>query len=287
MIPSSLSSTAAAFMEANLRRFAARATRHIALRRGRLLDMSIGCGYPKSGTVWLCQLMASYLGAPYPQNYYSPIAMRSVVHAHWRWDARLPPTAYIVRDGRDVMVSFYFFHMRTLQQSRDPSLRFRLSRKYSRLLGTRFDPMDIRSNLPRFIESTMTEGPATRGMPWHAHVRDWTENDHKNVAIVRYEDLLHDTATELAELMARLTKSEPNLRRAELAAARYSFQETTGRIGGLEDRSSFHRKGIAGDWKNHFTLEAGEVFDTYAGDVLMHLGYAGNRDWYRGLVVGP
>lgn len=278
-----LTTAASGLAEENLRRFAALATHQVALRRGRSFPMWIGCGYPKSGTVWLCQLMANYLGAPYPQNYYSPVAMRAVVHAHWRWDPRLPASAYIVRDGRDVMVSFYFFHMRALGLEQDPSLRYRLRRTYDRIFGPGFDPADIRTNLPRFIEQTLTKGPATRGTPWHEHVRDWAGAERENVSVVRYEDLLADTPEVLADLMSRVTDEPPNHDRAQLAADRYSFRQTTGRSVGHEDRSSFHRKGVAGDWRNHFTREASEIFDSYAGEMLIRLGYEQDKSWHQPL----
>src|SRR6188472_2305781 len=97
-------------IEEQLRRVAARSTKEIVLRRGAALGMYVGCGYPKSGTVWLCQLMSTYLGLPYPREYRSPIAMASVIHAHWRYDPRIPASAYITRDGRDVLLSLYHFY---------------------------------------------------------------------------------------------------------------------------------------------------------------------------------
>lgn len=272
-----------AHVDENLRRVSARVTRQIVLRQGTELGMVVGAGYPKSGTVWLCQLMANYLGVPYPQNYLSPIAMKSVVHAHWRWDARLPPSGYIIRDGRDVMTSFYFFHMRALRQDKNPGLRRRLQAHYDHLLGPGFDPADSRANMARFIESTMQKGPATHGVPWHQHVREWAGTPRSNVGVVRYEDLLADTATNLGALMAQVTGEAARSDRAEMAAARFDFEQTTGRRKGVEDVSSFQRKGISGDWRNHFTEEAGSVFDRYAGDVLVQFGYEKDRSWFHQL----
>lgn len=271
--------------EKTLRRVAARATHQVALRRGNSLGMSIGCGYPKSGTVWLCQLMGSYLGVPYPRLYYSPIAMKSVIHAHWRWDPRLPRTAYIIRDGRDVMVSFYFYTMRLLQQTQRPAVRQQLLKKYGSIFGRDFDPGNARENLPHFIEHAMQHGPSTHGIPWHEHVADWSSAGRHNVVTVRYEDLLANTTDELTTLMAALTQEVPNKHRAQLAASRFSFLETTGRANGQEDLSNFQRKGTAGDWRNHFNREAGEVFDAFAGQTLIDCGYASNRNWFHSLTA--
>ena len=39
---------------------------------------------------------------------------------HWDHDPRLPPTAYVYRDGRDVMVSLLNHHMRQITTRRHP-----------------------------------------------------------------------------------------------------------------------------------------------------------------------
>ena len=46
--------------------------------------------------------------------------MKSVVHAHWRYDERLPKTVYIYRDGRDVMVSLLNYQMKSMADDRHP-----------------------------------------------------------------------------------------------------------------------------------------------------------------------
>jgi hypothetical protein len=69
----------------------------------------------------------------------------------------------------------------------------------------------------------------------------------------------------------------------ELAVRRHDFSRSAGRQAGQEDRGSFRRKGASGDWRNHFTREAGEVFDSYAGDALIDFGYETDRSWVAGL----
>lgn len=265
-----------------LRRIAAKSTEHIALRVGRSLPMYIGCGYPKSGTVWLCQLLSSCLGLPYPQNYLLPVAMRSVIHAHWSWDPRLPPTAYIVRDGRDVMVSFYFYEMRAMTLARNPRSVSARRKKYAYILGKSYDPMDSWTNLPRFLEAELTSPTALRGMSWADHVRDWMDSPRENVSTLRYEDLLSQPQQVLTRVVAELTESQPPADLVDLAVARHSFSRT-GRAAGDEDRTSFMRKGVSGDWRNHFSSEARAVFAHHAGDVLERLGYEGGTDWANDL----
>jgi len=55
----------------------------------------------------------------------------------------------------------------------------------------------------------------------------------------------------------------------------------TSGIGNLvkKDTGSFLCKGIARHWKTKFTREVREVFDYYAGDTPIELGYEQNRLW--------
>lgn len=129
-------------VEEQLRRAAAESTRRIALHYGDRLPMWLGCGFPKSGTVWLCQLMGAYLQVPYPQNYRMPIAMTSVIHSHWKYDERFPTTGYITRDGRDVAVSLYFYYTRALDLDRSPARKAELQKQFEYLFGPNFDPND-------------------------------------------------------------------------------------------------------------------------------------------------
>jgi hypothetical protein len=259
---------------------AAKATKQIVLRRGRKLGVYVGCGYPKSGTVWLCQLLSTAIGVPYPREYRSPIAMSSVVHAHWRYAARMPPTAYIYRDGRDVMVSLYFFYIRAFNLPAKPKLSAGVRARFQHLYGPGFDPSAVRENLPKFIESEATSPRSTDGLAWHQHIQDWW--DRPQVSYLSYEELRADTPGTLMRVLKGLGVDVDD-HITSLAADRWSFETTSGRAAGNEDRTSFQRKGIVGDWMNHFSREAGEVFDAIAGDALVSVGYAEDRDWFRKL----
>lgn len=265
-------------VEEQLRRGSAAATHQIALRVGDDLPMWIGCGYPKSGTVWLCKMMAGYLGVPYPQNYLLPVAMKSVIHAHWEYDARLPPTMYIARDGRDVLTSLYFYNMRKLKSDRNPAHAADLKARYTARFGAGFDPDDIVKNLPGFIEIEMRT-PTSVKTTWQQHVLHWL--DKPGVTLVRYEDLVDDCAATLGKAMGQMTGEEPDFELAALTADRYAFSRTSKRQPGVEDRSSFQRKGIAGDWKNHFTQEAAEAYDAHCGEALRRLGYVDGNGWVQ------
>ena len=48
---------------------------------------------------------------------------------------------------------------------------------------------------------------------------------------------------------------------------------------GIEDACSHYRKGVAGDWANHFKPQHKEYFKKNYNDVLLKLGYESTLDW--------
>jgi hypothetical protein len=114
------------------------------------------------------------------------------------------------------------------------------------------------------VGSAVEDGPALLGS-------DYTE--------VRYEDLLDRPHQEVGRLLGFLgVDKEETLVDNCVSAA--SFEKLSrGRERGVEDPTSFYRKGIAGDWKNHFTEEDRRVFKEEAGELLIRLGYEKDLDW--------
>ena len=53
----------------------------------------------------------------------------------------------------------------------------------------------------------------------------------------------------------------------------------SGRKAGVHNEKSFLRKGIVGDWKNHFSYQSREKFNDYAGSSLLELGYEPDNTW--------
>lgn len=84
---------------------------------------------------------------------------------------------------------------------------------------------------------------------------------------------------------SKLTPSlhPPGPTRLAATVHKYSFEQQTGRRAGVEERGAILRKGVAGDWRNHFTRAAGEVFDRHFGETLVRLGYESERRWYEKL----
>jgi hypothetical protein len=53
----------------------------------------------------------------------------------------------------------------------------------------------------------------------------------------------------------------------------------SGRKPGEVKINSFLRKGVVGDWQNHFSQEACEIFNHFAGNELIILGYENDTTW--------
>jgi hypothetical protein len=93
-----------------------------------------------------------------------------------------------------------------------------------------------------------------------------------------YERLLEDGAPIVGELFEFLDLPGDRKLIDDLLE-RSSFRFYAGRDPGKEDRKRFYRKGIAGDWKNHFGDEEKKVFKELAGDMLIRLGYEKDLAW--------
>lgn len=267
-----MSTRARSLAREQARRGSARVTQEIAHHYGSSLGMLVSCGYPKSGTVWLTRLISEYTGLPYAEGSLLPLALPCVIHAHWQKRPNTPPAGYIYRDGRDVIVSKYFHNMRVISEGRNPRAAAKLKRRYQRIYGLRFDPVNVRANLPLFIESEM-QSPTSVKSTWQEHVHQWVLSRPPNVFSVRYEDLLKTPQVALVPVMEGLTRTNIDKERLTRAIEKHDFSRASGRAAGDEDRSSILRKGTAGDWRNYFTEDAEQCFDAYAGSTLDALGY--------------
>ena len=90
---------------------------------------------------------------------------------------------------------------------------------------------------------------------------------------VRYEDLSLNCNFYLEKILRFLEiESSPDIVQQCMHAG--SFQVLSGgRARGEEDQNSLFRKGVVGDWKNHFTHKHILDFEKIAGDLLEQLGY--------------
>jgi hypothetical protein len=164
---------------------------------------------------------------------------------------------FVMRDPRDIVVSWYF----SMKHSHAPNPGVLEHR--DALAGR-----SVRDGLE------YTTGHLDRGGSFAA-LRSWAEaqgtDDH--ILVVRFEDLIGVDATKtFARVLAHCDIRVPAAVLQD-CVARLSFGRLSGRDPGVEDRSAHYRKGVAGDWKNHFDERLAAWFDERTDHLAARLGY--------------
>lgn len=222
--------------------------------------------FPKSGGTWLGQLLSEVTGKYFPRNNMPPKFRNVILHGHKLSSPLYSNVCVMHRDGRDIMVSAYYHFLFDNEWNNSV-----LVEKTRNQLGF-VDCRDIAHNLPTFIEWMhygYSKGPLR--FSWPDFVSSWSG---KGVPVVFYEALLDNGAAEVfrlcGELGVRVTQE-----RCEEAFEKYRIKKREPNAEGGE----FVRKGISGDWKNHFNRAAAEIFDELNGAALISLGYESNSNW--------
>ncbi|HYG64239.1 MAG TPA: sulfotransferase [Thermoanaerobaculia bacterium] len=131
-----------------------------------------------------------------------------------------------------------------------------------------------------------TEDYGNRSFSFEQAVADWRRDmethlryaEGHTLCAVSYEALLTDGKPVVESLLRFLGLPYDDALVADLLE-RSSFRFHAGRERGQENRKRFYRKGIVGDWRNHFTPEHKRIFKDVAGDMLIRLGYEKDLDW--------
>ncbi len=118
---------------------------------------------------------------------------------------------------------------------------------------------------------------------WAAAYDSWTPSrggDVRNAYVTRYEHMIADQPGEFTKMARFLGWSADQM---EKVVADFSFQRLSGRTPGEENPSSHYRKGVAGDWRNHFDQISGRFFEMLYPGLLVRLGYEASTVWFDGL----
>jgi hypothetical protein len=99
----------------------------------------------------------------------------------------------------------------------------------------------------------------------------WLDQD--GVLSLRFEDLIQDREATLDLLLDYLEK-----RGFTPTAPRQTAIETLSRAIAPRKSGTF-RKGVPGNWKEHFTEANKAIFKGKTGDLLITLGYEEDYDW--------
>ncbi len=174
-----------------------------------------------------------------------------IIKSHTWYRLDIPRAVYLVRDGRDVMVSFYHYH---------------ISRKGKTM------------SFPEFFDAYI-EGKF--GQRWFTNVESWLlvgrERLKENLFVLRFEDLKKDTLQELAKTahFLGLPTTDEQLSWAVQAAALSNMRKVERqRKGPLQDNNeSFYRGGRTGEWQDYLDSRMEEIYIKDARKALSVAGY--------------
>ena len=190
-----------------------------------------------------------------------------VFKSHECFDPRYPRVVYIVRDPRDVAVSFYFYNIKT------------------RVIP---DGYSMGKFVARWMSAKVVDY-ADRVGNWQDHVLSWIRlrQGKPGFALVRYEDLLRDPAKMLADL-ATFVGIEPTAERIERAIRLSSVTHMQSlekkqaqewiAIKGTRQDIPFVRAAKAGEWRKKLPPEAVGMIEDAWGATIKELGYHLARD---------
>ena len=171
---------------------------------------------------------------------------------------RNSPNIYVHRDGRDVMVSMYYY-----MQSFSETVR---NQSFAQFL---------RGDLAPEADGSALSRPAY----WAFHVESWLKKD--NLLVVSYADLETNYEATLRRMAAFLDiRLHDSLRPLTMPGPQDSepmLDNMLGRLGVRRRRGSQGDKarvGKSGDWRKLFDKRDREFFMNEAGAMLRRLGYA-------------
>lgn len=180
---------------------------------------------------------------------------------------------YIVRDGRDVLVSERFRNF--VEES-----KFLTAEDKRILSDLRLDPVSFSDGRRSIFTEVFIRNIARR---W---ADDLTEIDAEarrlygeNYISLRYEDLLAHPFEEMARLWRFLGVDAPADLEAAIRSEMASNPDEEWQAQRNGDISSFLPKGQAGNWQRLFTERDKAVFKEVAGQTLIGWGYEAGKDW--------
>jgi hypothetical protein len=246
-------------------------------------------GYPKSGNTWLARLLGEIYDAPVSrwrsalplacegqerrsetvihQLHLRPVPMNDPPYAEaidhaYKWDWRQPlrqndRIVYIVRDVRDVIVSAYFYWQR--------------------------------ETFHEAVAAVLDGGhPLGVHGSWQHFQKLWFDallRSDDDIMVCKYEQL----SSRPVEVLDSLTRGRFPAKWLREAVNAQSFEATVKRIQNDGDDRPYGktiqlrnlRKGVVGDWRNHFTSPLAYAVEEKCGKMLRELGYESKGDWWK------
>jgi hypothetical protein len=232
--------------------------------------------YPRSGNTWTRFLVCNLIDPDNPVDFATlesripeiydttdrvlrALPRPRIIKSHECFDPRYRKVVYIVRDPRDVFISYYQFQLKR------------------RVIP---DSCSLQEFLPRFMESEFE--PKTGS--WRDHVVSWmaTRGGQRNFLLLRYEDMLANTLAESIQIASFLgldSNPERVARAVELSSAdRMRKLEKQQSSQWKETRKTrqdkpFVGKAASGGWKSSLPRDCAARIESAWGEVMRLVGY--------------
>jgi len=233
-------------------------------------------GYPKTGTNWVCNLLSAYYDIPVLEswNENTPILSKRIFHLHrfYQLDKIKNRAIYVLRDGRDAIVSRYFMVLRVKREANQ-----RIKIRFEKFCGQEMREANVKELMPAFIKFFFLE-ENSGSINYAKHI---VIAKKANLFSIKYEDLLQEKEATFVKCLQFLEGGANKIDRSKVKKAieLNDFKKLKNKK--KQNDAVFLRKGVAGDWKNYFTQEAMETFHALAGDELILAGYEENENWTK------
>jgi len=174
----------------------------------------------------------------------------------------------LIRDPRDILVSAYYSHLNSHPTVDWPDLE-----RHRKAL------QELSKENGLILEMNYMQGIFDRLYIWDYSL--------SNILTVKYEDVTrrpHEALNTIFRFLG-LLKDRNNIGGIskdcldEIVTAHDFSKFSEGRKIGQEDTSHHYRKGLAGDWKNHFTQRHKALFKSCHGPLLLRLNYETDNEW--------
>jgi len=231
--------------------------------------------FPKSGNTWTRFLLANLRFPQEPATFanidrlipdptattkrdFQRMPRPRIIKSHECFDPRYPRVVYIVRDPRDVVVSQYFYH-----------------RKIRRI--------EDESPIEKFVTRFLAGETCPHGS-WGQNIATWlyTSEGSPRFLLLRYEDLVADTARELAkvvdflQLPAGLGEIARAVERSSADAMRKLEKAQPDKntlMKGSRKDITFVRAAGSGGWRHDLPAAQAARIEAAWGPLMQHLGY--------------
>lgn len=222
--------------------------------------------FPKSGGTWLCRMLSDVLDRRFDDNRYPKFG--AAVMKHHRTSFGLTPTITVIRDPRDVAVS-YFHHMLKAFTD-DPFNKHGVRIMQNEVYNGRSAEASDDDQLSAFIEK-LTTAPVSPSFTWGDFYRYQTQQDSP---ILRYEDMRTDPLASIGSVLSAVGADYSQTRLQEVIDANNIEKILAKRQKeGQQEGNFFIRKGKVGGWRDVLGDESIALIEKDAGDLLDRYGY--------------